>query len=159
MSSKNTSNIEYKIFTSNIRQLVEKAGGKKELSAIIGVNYDTVRRWCLGEFLPSGNQLLTIKEKFGISIDWLLTGREPGLEDLPEEISKVMSDLKEILVNAPDVFVTSVLSNISAVKYAMQNRGKKDYCTVDKENPKHRGKTFLPGVPTGIGKAASTGTK
>ena len=77
MSRKKTSVIDKSLFPYNINVLAERFGGKKAFSEQLGIAYDTVRRWCLGEFLPESNQLLIIREKFGVSIDWLLTGKEP----------------------------------------------------------------------------------
>lgn len=77
MSRKKTNKPDIFLFTNNINVLAIDNGGKYAFAEKLGVVYDSVRRWCNGDNLPDGNQLMLIHNKFGISIDWLLTGKEP----------------------------------------------------------------------------------
>lgn len=81
MSRKKTHKSDISLFARNIESLAEAKGGKYAFAASIGVVYDSVRRWCNGENMPDGQQLLTIKEKFGISLDWLI-GEDTSVESL-----------------------------------------------------------------------------
>lgn len=44
--------------------------------ARLGVSGETVRVWLKGESVPDVTQLIKISEVLGVSIDWLLTGKE-----------------------------------------------------------------------------------
>lgn|GEM_PF-3350083 len=77
MSRKKTHKSDYILFAKNISKIVSDNGGKYAVAAALNVVYDSIRRWCKGENLPDGQQLLAIRDKFNVSIDWLFTGTRP----------------------------------------------------------------------------------
>ena len=50
---------------------------QKELAAHLGVRPQTVSLYCTGESLPNCEQLLKIAEYFGVTADYMITGRMP----------------------------------------------------------------------------------
>jgi len=66
--------IEKTLFVININRLVDVEGGRQCFADAIGVTYEAVRQWCIGKKIPDGQRLITIQERFNVSIDWLLTG-------------------------------------------------------------------------------------
>jgi len=65
------------IFLQQVQKLMEEKGIKdqKEFNEMVGVQR-AITRWKSGESRPSVDSLMVIKEIFGKSIDWLLTGEE-----------------------------------------------------------------------------------
>jgi len=92
MSRKKTHNFDLFLFVNNIKSLVDEIGDKYIFAEAIGVSYESVRRWCNGENLPDGQQLLAIKEKLSVSTDWLLAGEnpEPVYGKAPEQGSSAL---------------------------------------------------------------------
>lgn len=77
MSSKKTIITNNILFVNNINKIVNENGGSYVFADKIGVSYDAVRQWRIGENLPDGKRCLAIRNEFGISIDWLLAGSDP----------------------------------------------------------------------------------
>ena len=50
---------------------------QKELAAYLGVRPQTVSLYCTGESLPNCEQLLRIADFFGVTADYMMTGRKP----------------------------------------------------------------------------------
>ena len=65
------------IFLQQVQKLMEEKGIKdqKNFNEMVGVQR-AITRWKSGESRPSVDSLMMIKELFGKSIDWLLTGEE-----------------------------------------------------------------------------------
>ena len=123
---------ENNLFVKNINKLVDNNGGRTAFAGQIGVNYDTVRSWCLGKYLPGGDYLIIIREKFGVSIDWLLTGKENHIVSepatgynntsfydcvLPKEICE---QVKEIIESNHPVIKPALISNLAALQYGIR---------------------------------------
>ncbi len=51
---------------------------QSEFAERLGVNRQTVGRWEAGERLPDGTGLLKMREEFGASVDFILTGHAGG---------------------------------------------------------------------------------
>jgi len=66
------------IFLRQVKKLMAEKGIKdqQQFNEMVGVQR-AVSRWTSGECRPSVDTLMVIKEIFGKSIDWLLTGEEP----------------------------------------------------------------------------------
>jgi len=77
MSRKKTYKSDYFLFAKNISKIADDNGGKYAFADALGVVYDSVRRWCNGENLPDGQIFFIIRNKFGVSVDWLLAGENP----------------------------------------------------------------------------------
>lgn len=131
MSRKKTVKTVNKIFAQNIQKLIDDrcAGNKREFGASIGVEYDTVRSWCIGEYLPGGSQLLQIREIYDISIDNLLCGiqeKNTPVSEWPEDIKNACLKLKEIMEYNDGQINTSVQSHLTAGIRAIEKNKKVD---------------------------------
>lgn len=169
---------ENKLFTTNINALIDKLGGKTAFAASINANYDTVRSWCLGEFLPGGAQLSIIKTKTGVSLDWLLTGSDPtpvmapGIRetgnpygsghpcpfcaDMTDEIKGLCKRVKDIMESQHHSAVPALLSNITAFEDSVKQAKEIEKL---KETVRHHSKLLDPVQTSGTGKAAGAGIK
>ena len=169
---------ENNLFATNINALVKKNGGKTAFAEAINVNYDTVRSWCLGEFLPGGAQLSLIRDKFVVSIDWLLAGTGPYVvphvaDDMPsygkpeehrcpfcggmsEEMKDLCKRVKDIMESGHPFAVKALESNIDAFEDSVKQAKEIEEL---KETVRHHSKLLDPVRITGTGKAAGTGTK
>lgn len=119
MSRKKTHKSVYFLFGNNISKIASENGGKYKLAETLGVVYDSVRRWCNGENLPDGKTLLAIKEKFGVSIDWLLADQgqqqAPMISEVPPSYasSADQQTLKEILASGDAEAIETIKKNLS----------------------------------------------
>jgi len=184
MSRKKAHKFISHIFASNISILADFNGGKYAFADSLGVSYESVRRWCTGENLPDGKQLLAIQEKFDVSIDWLLNGKSPVpvkfsdieksramaeeafLARLPEELKKAFNQVKEVLLSDHPLIKPVLLSNLDVYQHCVKTdkpRRKNDKLT-DDEIQRLRGRIqFLEewqkaGGLTGTDAAASSST-
>jgi transcriptional regulator with XRE-family HTH domain len=133
MSRKKTTIINNSPFVTNINILVDKAGGKYDFADKIGVSYDAVRQWCIGENLPDGKRLLSISEKFGVSLDWLLTGKDAGAKFMatwPEDIVRACRDLKELIESNDAAILPALQTGLVAFRESV--RRKADYDSLKK---------------------------
>ena len=65
-------------FGTNLRKLLrQNKMSMKELGRRLGVEAATVSRYACGEREPSRETLVAISELFGVSLDWLITGKDP----------------------------------------------------------------------------------
>lgn len=110
--------MDYFIFTNNINKLIAKNGSKKDFAQSLGVTYDTVRRWGLGEFLPGGAELIKIAEKYDVSIDWLLTGKVPPLatdiENWAPETQEACRTVKRVIESGDKTTALALQMNLHA---------------------------------------------
>lgn len=136
---KNVNIIYYASFANNISSLVESNGGRKIFAETIGVKYETIRNWCNGTRFPEGYQLLSIRDKYGISIDALLTSSDPeliytpkvsesqaeygacaeSLDKWPDDIKNACRQVKKILQSDHPVIKPALLSNLAAFQYSV----------------------------------------
>uniref|UniRef100_A0A7V4G8W4 XRE family transcriptional regulator n=1 Tax=Desulfobacca acetoxidans TaxID=60893 RepID=A0A7V4G8W4_9BACT len=65
------------IFLQQVQKLMEEKGIKDQQQFNRRGVQRAITRWKSGESRPSVDSLMVIKEIFGKSIDWLLTGEEP----------------------------------------------------------------------------------
>lgn len=172
MSRKKTVKTENNLFIKNINMLVDGFGGKYEFAEAIGASYDAVRQWCIGQNLPSGDVLLTLREKLRLSIDWLLAGEENypvgvGLEPPPAiggpgwsaEDIRLGKQLKTILDSKHPVIVPAIVSNLAAFELSVEKEKKQD--GEIKRLKKRVGdleESMRQGPHTGCGEAASSRT-
>ena len=70
-------------FSNILRELMQqnpKTGKKitqRALANFLGVSAQSVYLYCSGQVFPEYKQLLAIAEYFGVSVDYLLTGKQP----------------------------------------------------------------------------------
>ena len=46
-----------------------------EIARLVGLGQSVVRRWRLGEVLPTVDAAIVLAKRAGVPVDWLLTGR------------------------------------------------------------------------------------
>ena len=68
-------------FKDNINRLISRYGGVTALSEAIGISRTTINYWSKGARIADAEQLISIHEKTGVSIDWLLGLREEATSD------------------------------------------------------------------------------
>jgi hypothetical protein len=180
MSREKTKKSDYFLFAKNINMLAVDNGGKYAFANTLGVVYDSVRRWCIGETLPGGNQLLMIRDKFGVSIDWLLTGDDPapvkvptGIHetgasygssphhcpycgDMSEEVKDLCSRVKKIMESGHRTAVPALVSNITAFEDSVKQTEEIEKL---KQTVRHHSKLLQAEHRTGSGKAAGAGAQ
>ena len=82
------------MFEERLYQLRRERGiSQEELANIIGVSRQAVQKWESGASQPNIDNLVAISEYFGVTLDYLLKGDEPGWEasDIPfEDTSQVV---------------------------------------------------------------------
>jgi transcriptional regulator with XRE-family HTH domain len=130
-------------FHCNINAMVEQeSGNMRTFAKKISVDPDTVRSWCIGETLPNGKQLLKIHQIFKISLDWLLTGKRPGEEEIPNdwspEVKKACETMKKIMESGDAAIITALTTNLAAFEISVDRKSdnddlRKDLDTVKKE--------------------------
>lgn len=146
MSTENTKQSLYATFAANFNELIgytgEKAGRKARTVAanILEVDYEKVRGWSKGLYLPQSDALLNISEKYPqINLDWLLTGRGPKYhitppyphgdlptKPMPPELRAVYPEL-EYVFSSKNVGVKQALSfNIKEFKESVIKDEKAD---------------------------------
>jgi transcriptional regulator with XRE-family HTH domain len=112
-------------FVVNINALADKIGGKHDLANAIGVSYSAILQWCNGENLPDGKRLLAISEKFGVSLDWLLAGKDPGADFMStwtEDVVRACHSLKEILEARDPIIAPALQANLAAFREAVKRK-------------------------------------
>ena len=141
---KKQAKFDYYMFAFNIKLIADRNGGMKALAKNLDVTYESVRRWCNGEYLPDGQTLLTVQEKYSVSIDWLLNGaKKSGLKcpfcgDWTEDIRTACADMKEILESDDEAVRTALRSNLAAFKQSIEKNKKLHSRPKDKQNPGKR---------------------
>ena len=71
------------LFATTLREFMMKSPKtnvpvtQKELAGYLGVRPQTVSLYCTGESLPNCEQLLKIANFFGVTADYMITGRKP----------------------------------------------------------------------------------
>ena len=141
MSSKKYIISDFPLFACNFTRIVNNNGGKYSFAEKIGSAYDSVRRWCNGKSLPGGPALLKMHEIYGVSIDWLLTGKSakgaicPHCGDWPDDIRDLCADVKKILESDDEVVRTALQSNIAAFRQSIEKNKKLQTRPKDKIYP------------------------
>ena len=120
------------LFATTLRNFMAKSPktGKpvtqKELAAHLSVRPQTVSLYCTGESLPNCEQLLKIAEYFGVTADYMITGKMPENKPVREllglsettvqnlrlikdgyfEDSPLMLPMLDCLLNSKDFYLT-----------------------------------------------------
>ena len=74
----NTAGARIPIFQERFRKLVDERGGVSEMSRITGISRPTINFWYNGQRTPDAENLITLSDKLGVSINWML-----GKSDVP----------------------------------------------------------------------------
>lgn len=68
-----------------------------ELAKIFSVNQNTISRWEKGDRSPDPEQLKTIAQYFGVSVDYIIGNEEPK-KKIPKDLKKIL-DEEELALN------------------------------------------------------------
>jgi transcriptional regulator with XRE-family HTH domain len=64
-------------FWKRTNELIKKRKTKQEvIAASCGINYQTFRGWVTRETYPAGDETYRIAQALGVSVEFLVTGRE-----------------------------------------------------------------------------------
>lgn len=81
-------------FSERFLELTEQSGRtQKEHAAIFGVAEGTVINWKRGQ-LPKSEELYSIAQNFGVTMEWLLTGEKDAREEWAESLRGWMEGRK-----------------------------------------------------------------
>jgi phage repressor protein C with HTH and peptisase S24 domain len=109
------------IFLQQVQKLMEEKGIKdqQKFNEMVGVQR-AVTRWKSGESRPSVDSLMVIREIFGKSIDWLLTGEEPPAFQPLQPIITVLGQEPDMPsgVRAENYFAVPLVDGRIAAGYA-----------------------------------------
>jgi len=100
-----------------------------EFAAVCGTSQQMISRWEQGQCLPSTENLFLLAKNKNLSIDWLLTGTEPGdsqndwLED-PEE-QQLLREVLEV-IRSDTMHAGSLKMNIRSFLQAVRVEAKCD---------------------------------
>ena len=82
--------MDYKIFNSRMRQLVESSGKLyKDVASDLGIAAPTLTRYMTGERVPELTYLVRVCEHFHVSLDWLIGLSGDKYELLSPELQEV----------------------------------------------------------------------
>ncbi|WP_035605092.1 helix-turn-helix domain-containing protein [Haloferula sp. BvORR071] len=65
-------------FTSRLNSAIERTGmNQSRFAEKAGVGTSLISKWLAGTQMPKSEQLLSLATTAGVSMEWLLTGRQP----------------------------------------------------------------------------------
>jgi len=85
-------------FNNKLYELRKQKGlSQEELAGRLNVSRQTISKWEVGESTPDMDNLVSISELFGVSLDELVLDRTPAKEQPPVQVvrSELYSDIKE----------------------------------------------------------------
>ena len=85
-------------FNNKLYELRRQKGlSQEELAGRLNVSRQTISKWEVGESTPDMDNLVSISELFGVSLDELVLDRTPAKEQPPVQVvrSELYSDIKE----------------------------------------------------------------
>ena len=82
-----------------IKQIRAETGlSQSKFAQKLGVSSGNVSSWELGTALPGAMALIAIRETFGYSIDWILTGQNPThILDQSSSFDPVLKEMTDVL--------------------------------------------------------------
>jgi hypothetical protein len=122
------------IFVNNIATIIHTMchDNSSKFNGIIG-SRDAATRWKTPGYRPSLDILLTVTEKFDVTMDWLLTGTEQYISQIqgvaerqatycaePVEVKIACRQLKAILLSDHPVIKPALQSNLAAFQYSIE---------------------------------------
>ena len=118
-------------FGERLKTAIQKKGyTQKELSEIFQINQDTITNYVKEKSFPKADMLLNICNLLDISIDWLMTGKEPTCSDnvFPEEIILSRQDIEMLPLSHTERFFLKKLRKLtekerSELKKIIENKG------------------------------------
>ena len=85
-------------FNNKLYELRKQKGlSQEELAGRLNVSRQTISKWEVGESAPDMDNLVSISELFGVSLDELVLDKTPEKEQLSVQVvrSELYSDIKE----------------------------------------------------------------
>ena len=85
-------------FNNKLYELRKQKGlSQEELAGRLNVSRQTISKWEVGESAPDMDNLVSISELFGVSLDELVLDRTPAIEQPSVQVvrSELYSDIKE----------------------------------------------------------------
>lgn len=70
------------------RMLRKKKMSRRELGDLLGVCEGSISRYIYGEREPNLSQLVKMSDIFGVSLDWLITGKESADREMSLPLRK-----------------------------------------------------------------------
>ena len=124
MSRKKANNIVYDRFSNWVKRICPDGdrSAVAKFANSVGVSSTMVRNWREGKYLPNTTQLLEIKDRYNISIDWLLTGdsKADNLTECDKKIRDLCDKVKEV-IESNSHWGLSLESNINSFKSGLDN--------------------------------------
>jgi transcriptional regulator with XRE-family HTH domain len=139
-------------------KLIKGSLSQDQFGKMIGASQGAVKSWEAGDSAPGSAFLSAIRAKFGVNIDWLLTGEgeqyidkrekkgieiKPVIEEQPDisidSFAKAVSQLKEIFDCQDYGIITAIQANLNTVVKTV--RREKELSNLIKENEQLKAKT------------------
>lgn len=74
-------------FVTRLRAaMAARSVDQSELARRLGITSQAVNQWLAGETAPKGKRLARVADELGVSLDWLLAGRD-GFAEAPEPLA------------------------------------------------------------------------
>ena len=84
-----------KIFANNLSEYMALNGKQQiDVSRELGINAPTLNMWCKGKYTPKQDKLQKIADFFNVSVDYLMTGKEPE-QDFSDESAHLIAQIRK----------------------------------------------------------------
>ena len=113
--------------TDRIFDLLNKKGKTQtDIARLLNVRPTTVSEWKKGKYAPTVDHCVTLAEYFGVSLDYLITGREPRGAPVQQIIGNNNSNNTAIAGSAAGVVLTEYERELITVAGAFDMRRKNE---------------------------------
>ena len=113
--------------TDRIFDLLNKKGKTQtDIARLLNVRPTTVSEWKKGKYTPTVEHCVTLAEYFGVSLDYLITGREPRGAPVQQIIGNNNSNNTAIAGSAAGVVLTEYERELITVAGAFDMRRKNE---------------------------------
>lgn len=111
--------------TDRIFDLLNKKGkSQTDIARLLNVRPTTVSEWKKGKYTPTVEHCVTLAEYFGVSLDYLITGREPRGAPVQQIIGNNNSNNTAIAGDAAGAVLTEYERELLKVAGAFDMRRK-----------------------------------
>ena len=113
--------------TDRIFDLLNKKGKTQtDIARLLNVRPTTVSEWKKGKYTPTVEHCVTLAEYFGVSLDYLITGREPRGAPVQQIIGNNNSNNTAIAGDAAGAVLTEYERELITVAGAFDMRRKNE---------------------------------
>ena len=67
-----------------------------QLTSSLGIDKSSLSHWSSGKAKPSTDAIIKLAEYFGVTTDWLLTGREANQKEFTDQEVKLINDFRSL---------------------------------------------------------------